>query len=74
MVERTAESRLSPHKGKNQMDLTELLHKLAPKLPTLAEADRAKIAPHIDHMHAGVIRPVTDDERLLIAQLSGDAQ
>ncbi|MDQ7982252.1 hypothetical protein QYH69_34065 [Paraburkholderia sp. SARCC-3016] len=56
------------------MDLTELLHKLAPKLPTLAEADRAKIAPHIDHMHAGVIRPVTDDERLLIAQLSGDAQ
>jgi hypothetical protein len=56
------------------MDLTELLHRLAPKLPTLAEEDRAVVAPLIDHMHAGVIRPVTDGERALLIQLGGDTQ
>jgi hypothetical protein len=56
------------------MDLTDLLHNLTPKLPTLAEGDRAIVAPLIDHMHAGVIRPVTDDERSLLIRLGGGAQ
>jgi hypothetical protein len=55
------------------MDLTEILDKLAPKLPSLAEADRVIVAPLIDHMHAGVIRPVTDEERSVLIRLGGGA-
>lgn len=56
------------------MDLTEILNKLAPTLPSLAEDDRVIVAPLIDHMHAGVIRPVTDDERSVLIRLGGGAQ
>lgn len=59
---------------KNRMDLTELLHRVAAKLPSLQEDDRAIVAPLIEHMHAGVIRPVTDDERSVLVRLGGGAQ
>ncbi|MFM0226162.1 hypothetical protein [Paraburkholderia dipogonis] len=56
------------------MDLSEILDKLAPKLLSLAEADRVIVTPLVDHMHAGVVRPVTDEERLVLIRLGGGAQ
>ncbi|MFM0058512.1 hypothetical protein PQR64_23100 [Paraburkholderia phytofirmans] len=56
------------------MDLTEILDELAPKLPSLAEEDRVIVAPLVDHMRAGVIRPVTEEERLVLIRLGGGAQ
>jgi hypothetical protein len=52
------------------MDLTAHLHRIAPKLPSLPECDRAIVAPLIEHMHAGVVRTVTDKERSTIIRLS----
>jgi len=56
------------------MDLTHMLERIVPKLAELVEKDRATVQPLIDHMHAGVIRPVTDDERAAIIRLSGGVQ
>lgn len=56
------------------MDLTQMLDRIVPKLATLVENDRAIVQPVIEHMHAGVIRPVTDDERDAIIRLSGGTQ
>ena len=56
------------------MDLTDLLHQIIPKLPTLHEDDHAIVAPLIEHMHAGVIRPVSEIERSAVIRLSGGAQ
>lgn len=56
------------------MDLTDLLHQIAPKLPMLHEEDQAIVAPLIEHMHAGVIRPVSEIERSTVIRLSGGAQ
>jgi hypothetical protein len=56
------------------MDLTDLLHSLAPRLASLTEDDRAIVEPLLEHMHAGVIRPISDDERPLLVRLIGGAQ
>ncbi len=56
------------------MDLTHMLEQIVPKLAELVEEDRATVRPLIDHMHAGVIRPVTDEERAAILRLSGASQ
>jgi hypothetical protein len=56
------------------MDLTAMLEKIEPKLPSLRAKERAILQPLVDHMHAGVIRPVTDDERSMLIRLSGGAQ
>jgi hypothetical protein len=56
------------------MDLTELLDRIIPKLPELHEDDHKIVAPLIEHMDAGVIRTVTDDERSALIRLSGGAQ
>ena len=56
------------------MDLTDLLHRIIPKLPSLQNDDHAVVAPLIAHMHAGVVRPVSDDERNAIIRLSEGAQ
>lgn len=54
------------------MDLTQMLDRIVPKLADLVKDDRAIVQPLIEHMHAGVIRPVTDDERETIIRLSGE--
>jgi len=56
------------------MDLTAMLEKIEPKIPSLRAKERAVLQSLIDHMHAGVIRPVTDDERDTIIRLSGGSQ
>lgn len=56
------------------MDLTAMLEKIEPKLPSLRAKERLFLQPLIDHMHAGVIRPVSDDERAVIIRLSGGEQ
>ena len=56
------------------MDLTKMLDKITSKLATLVEQDRAIVQPLIEHMHAGVIRAVTDEERQAIIRLSGGVE
>ena len=56
------------------MDLTAMLEKIEPKIPSLRAKERVVLQSLIDHMHAGVIRPVTDDERDTIIRLSGGSQ
>jgi hypothetical protein len=56
------------------MDLTDMLKKIVPNLSSLRDDDRAIVAPVIEHMHAGVIRPVSEIERSAIMRLSGGMQ
>lgn len=56
------------------MDLTTMLEKIEPKLSSLRGKERAIIQPLIEHMHAGVIRSVTEGERNAIIRLSGGDQ